>query len=123
MAALALTVTIPNPSAAEVLALCEGLVAVARVQMRRDHRRWPSLREAHVRYERTHAWQSPADLLRSKRGDCKELAVYECARLRELGYPVTLRLTRVANIWHVLVRLPNGKLFDPSAELGMRGDR
>jgi len=123
MTGLALTVVIPQPSAAEILALCEGLVAVSRVQMRRDRRPWPDLKSAGVRYQRTDGWQSPRQLLASRRGDCKELAVYEVARLRERGVPATLRITRVGRVWHVLVRMPDGQLFDPSRELGMRGDR
>ena len=118
---LALLVDLGSPSAAQVQALMEGLTMVNRVAMRESGRRWPSLLSAGVRYQRTHEWRSAALLLRHRRGDCKDLVAYEAARLRELGCPVTIRLTRLGSLWHTLIRLPDGRLFDPSRELGMKG--
>jgi hypothetical protein len=117
---LALLVDLGNPSAAQVQALLEGLATVNRVAMRESGKRWPSLKEAGVRYQRTREWRSARRLLATKRGDCKDLVAYEVARLRELGCPVTIRLTRIGSLWHTLIRLPDGRLFDPSVELGMR---
>jgi hypothetical protein len=98
----------------------EGLSMINRVAMRESGRRWPSLAAAGVRYKRTHEWRSARLLLQHRSGDCKDLVAYEVARLRELGCPVTIRLTRVSTTWHVLIRLPDGRLFDPSRELGMK---
>ena len=118
--ALSLLVDLGEPSAAQVRALMEGLSMINRVAMRESGRKWPSLLAAGVRYKRTHEWRSAALLLRHRTGDCKDLVAYEVARLRELGHAVTIRLTRVGSMWHVLIRLPNGQLFDPSRELGMK---
>lgn len=118
--ALALLVDLGDPSAAQIQALMEGLTMVNQIAMRESGRSWPSLKAAGVRYQRTREWRSARLLLAHKRGDCKDLVAYEVARLRELGHKVTIRLTRVATTWHVLIRLPSGQLFDPSRELGMR---
>jgi len=118
--ALALLVDLGDPSASQVRALMEGLTMINQVAMRESGRVWPSLKSAGVRYQRTHEWLSAALLLNRKRGDCKDLVAYEAARLREAGHPVTIRLTRVGRTWHTLIRLPDGRLFDPSRELGMR---
>jgi len=121
--ALALTVDLGEPTAAQVRALMEGLTMVNQVAMRESGRVWPDLRTAGVRYLRTRQWLSARLLLRRGAGDCKDLVAYEAARLREAGHRVTIRLTRVAQTWHVQIRLPNGLIFDPSRELGMRGSR
>lgn len=117
--ALALTVDLGSPSKEAVQALIEGLTLVNQVVMRQSGKRWPSLRAAGVRYRRTSAWQVCGMLLARKYGDCKDLVAYEAARLREQGHRVTIRLTRTGQTWHVQIRLPNGKVFDPSRELGM----
>ena len=112
-----------SPSAAQVQALMEGLTLINQVAMRESGELWPDLRSAGVRYARTSRWLSAALLLERGRGDCKDLCAYEAARLREAGHKPTIRLTRVGRTWHVQLRLPGGEIFDPSAELGMRGDR
>jgi hypothetical protein len=117
--ALALLVDLGDPSAAQIQALMEGLSMVNQIAMRESGKRWPSLKAAGVRYRRTSEWRSARLLLRKRSGDCKDLVAYEVARLRELGHRVTIRLTRVGRTWHVLIRLPDGRLFDPSRELGM----
>jgi hypothetical protein len=119
--ALALTVDLGSPSKEAVQALIEGLTLVNQVVMRQSGKRWPSLRAAGVRYRRTDSWQVCGMLLARKYGDCKDLVAYEAARLRELGHRVTIRLTRTDSTWHVQIRLPDGRVFDPSRELGMRG--
>lgn len=119
---LAFTVDLGDPTKEQVLALFEGLTMVNRVAMKQDNRRWPSLKEAGVRYQRTRPWQAARVLLASRAGDCKDLVPYEVARLRNEGKQVGIRLTRKGSVWHVQVRLPDGRIFDPSAELGMRGE-
>ena len=118
--ALALLVDLGEPTAAQVRALMEGLAMVNQVMMRESGRTWPDLQSAGVRYQRTHEWRSARLLLAHRRGDCKDLVAYEVARLREAGHAVTIRLTRMGRTWHTLIRLPDGRLFDPSRELGMR---
>lgn len=119
--ALALLVDLGEPSAAQVRALMEGLTMINQIAMRESGRVWPSLKAAGVRYQRTHEWRSARLLLAHRRGDCKDLVAYEAARLREAGHPVKIRLTRIGRTWHTLIRLPDGRLFDPSRELGMKG--
>lgn len=118
--AMALLVDLGEPSAAQIQALMEGLSMVNQIAMRESGRKWPSLKAAGVRYVRTSEWRNARKLLQHRAGDCKDLVAYEVARLRELGHRVTIRLTRVGTTWHTLIRLPDGRLFDPSRELGMR---
>lgn len=77
-------------------------------------------------------------------GDCEDLAAWLCAELREVygiaaecviqyqfipsdemrrnGYPKRHIPDDGVFLVHVLVRLPNGTILDPSKWLGMRGD-
>lgn len=77
-------------------------------------------------------------------GDCEDLAAYLCAQLRELqgvdaecvikykfvssedmrraGYKSNHIPRDGAFLIHVLVRLPNGAILDPSEMLGMKGE-
>ena len=121
--ALSLHIDLGSPTKEQVLALFEGLTMVNRLAMRQSAKRdWPDLRTAGVRYQRTGPWQAADVLLKHGRGDCKDLVPYEAARLREQGIKVGIRLTRTGRMWHVQIRLPDGRIFDPSKELGMRGD-
>lgn len=86
----------------------------------------PRLMTSGVRYAREELvggrvrenWQDVDHLFRSRRGDCEDLA---CALASEIpgarAFPV-----RSSVGWHILVQLPSGRVFDPSAALGMRGD-
>jgi hypothetical protein len=62
-------------------------------------------------------------------GDCEDLAAARASELLcagHLGTRIELRATAElgdgARLWHVLVRLPDGRSEDPSARLGMGRD-
>jgi hypothetical protein len=87
-------------------------------------------------------WNDALTVASQGYGDCEDLAAYLCAELRELhgvnatcvirqkfftpamlrsaGYPVVPRDGFF--LVHCLVRLPDGRVLDPSKTLGMRGD-
>lgn len=57
-------------------------------------------------------------------GDCDDLASWRCAELWRQGVKASIivswKPTPDGRLYHVTVRLPNGKKEDPSALLGMR---
>jgi hypothetical protein len=106
----------------------------------------PSLYESGVVYEREppgrEDWQDILTTLRRGSGDCEDLATWRVADLRVRGIdarafgqprPMVLPTTceagavacddtpQVGTLWHILVRLPDGRIEDPSKVLGMRG--
>lgn len=80
-----------------------------------------------VRYEREQLkrgepehWQVADTLLRSRRGDCEDLACYEVARLRLIGIKASPLLQHQrGGFYHCVVQLPGGQVYDPSLGLGM----
>lgn len=81
-----------------------------------------------VRYRRERRgqerWQGIKKLLRRKRGDCEDLAAYLAAWYRaRLGIKAKVVLKRFdkhGNVWyHAIVKLPSGRIVDPSKALGM----
>lgn len=95
----------------------------------RTHPEAPHPYLAGWRYERepigVEAWQSYPYLLRTKRGDCEDLAAALAAWHRERdGIHASARALppQVAGgllVYHIGVQLPNGKWEDPSRVLGM----
>lgn len=57
-------------------------------------------------------------------GDCDDLAAWRCAELLhqgvKAGIVVSWKPYEGSKLYHVTVRLPNGKKEDPSAKLGMK---
>jgi hypothetical protein len=105
----------------------------------------PSLYESGVVYEREppgrEDWQDILTTLRRGSGDCEDLATWRAADLlvrgvpaRAFGRPRPMVLPssceagavacddtpQVGTLWHILVRLPTGKIEDPSLALGMK---
>jgi transglutaminase-like putative cysteine protease len=86
--------------------------------------RLPRLYSAGVRYAREpvgkERWQSAAELLRARRGDCEDLSGYLAAEIRVYdGLPA--RVAIVPNTmggYHAVVSI-NGRIEDPSRKLGM----
>lgn len=67
-------------------------------------------------------WQLPLTLLRTKRGDCEDIATYECVRLRAAGFNCSVLLqAQGGGLYHAVVVLPNGKVYDPCLGVGMDG--
>lgn len=89
-------------------------------------------------------WDDCMIVARRGWGDCEDLAAYLCAQIRELygihaecvirqkfissavmraqGYPLAHVPRDGIFLIHVLVRLPNGEVLDPSEWLGMDGE-
>lgn len=86
----------------------------------------PPLLRSGVRYAREAVvggrvredWQDVRHLYAARRGDCEDLA---CALASEVPGARAVPV-RSSVGWHVVVSLPSGKVVDPSAWLGMRGD-
>jgi hypothetical protein len=112
----------------------------------RHYPKTPSLYESGVVYEREppgrEDWQDIFTTLRRGGGDCEDLATWRAADLitrgvpaRAFGRPRPMMIPRpcsegaiacegkpeVGTLWHILVRLPNGTIEDPSKKLGMEG--
>lgn len=107
----------------------------------------PPLLEAGVRYQEEppgrEDWDDAPTVAERGWGDCEDLAAYFAAEMRELhgiaaecvikhkfitaqemhrsGYKGRIPLDGIYLV-HVLVRMPNGKIIDPSRILGMKGE-
>lgn len=68
-------------------------------------------------------WQTADQLLKSRVGDCEDIAAYRCAELLEAGELARIRLTLKGRTWHVQVRREDGRIEDPSRILGMQNPR
>lgn len=116
------TVTAHAPSIYAALArLVEKNKAYGRTRVMRP------ILQTGVRYEREKLkkgqpehWQVADTLLRSKRGDCEDIACYEVARLQLMGIKATPLLEhQIGGFYHCIVQLPNGEPYDPCLGLGM----
>ena len=92
------------------------------------HPKTPSLYDSGVEYEREppgqEEWQTIPALLKSRAGDCEDLAAWRVAELQVKGEPAriitkTKRLETGKLLIHVLVRRGDGTIEDPSMMLGM----
>ena len=111
-----------DSNAPAINAALEGLVALNCEQMRR--RKFPPLYASGIRYKRDkgETWDSAQVCMRRGYGDCEDLAAYRAAELRCQGIParaVVMRSRTPGVAWHCVVRLPNGRIEDPSRKLGM----
>jgi len=88
-------------------------------------RPYPPLRRTRVRYRRElpgrEEWLTAREILARGFADCEDLACYEVGRLRAMGLRANPALERqkTLGLWHVVVVLPDGRTFDPSAQQGM----
>lgn len=115
----------------DLLILLDALVRLNRIQLGRRPG-LPGLYESGVRYVREardprtglrrEEWRTIEDVIEHMGGDCEDLAAYRVAQLQSRGVPARIWLRRHKAMWHVLVRLPDGRLEDPSRKLGMHGD-
>ena len=100
-----------------------ALWAANMVQMRPDY---PSV-YAFARYEREplgrEQWQTADQLLRTRVGDCEDLASYQVAWLKVTGRDphAKIAIKRSSVGYHVVVKRGDGSIEDPSASLGMWG--
>lgn len=116
---------LPSPlDEATLTAALEGLTAFNAAWLS-SHPSAPRLYDAGVRYEREprgrEVWQTYPDLLRSRRGDCEDLAAARAAELRRFGDANAIAFARKVRpgLWHIRVRHGDGTIEDPSRVLGM----
>lgn len=129
---LYLNLCIPVGGELGLEAALEALAALDRVYLR-SHPDTPELYEAGVRYlrdaedrdqgrPRAELWLTVPDVLRVGGADCKCLAAWRVAELRELGEDARHHIVRMGpHVWHIQVRRADGTIEDPSRELGMKG--
>lgn len=106
-----------------IRAACEYLVGRNLAYLAR-HPETPTLMKSGVRYAReprgSERWQTIPEVLEFMRGDCEDLASWLTAELRARGIPAEpFPISRNGQMWHVVVKLPDGRTFDPSKALGM----
>lgn len=96
----------------------------------RAHPEVPSVYESGVRYEEEppgqEDWQDIPTCLRMRTADCEDLACWRAAELRvrhgikaEPTFTYQLR-SNGSYLYHITVKLPDGRTEDPSRRLGMR---
>lgn len=117
-----------QPKRRDILALIEALVTLNRLHLR-QRRNIPHLYRSGIRYEREdigpdgrrrEEWRQIPELLKLGEGDCEDLVAYHVAWLREReGIRAIPWLTKRGSTYHVLVRYPDGRIQDPSKDLGM----
>ncbi len=85
----------------------------------------PPLYRSGVRYQRevgTERWLTPSQVMAMGRGDCEDLAAWRAAELRVHGEDPDARARVIRSgprTWHAVVERGDGRLEDPSRELGM----
>lgn len=98
----------------------------------RTHPTTPKLYEAGVHYQREgkyrlgrqkEKWLTVPLVLILKRGDCEDLACYRAAEHRVAGVKAVAIAVESSIGYHIVVRLPNGQIEDPSRVLGMGADK
>jgi len=119
----------------------QTLVAINKWQLRQNN--YPLLYKSGIYYKTEPPaveWHDIPTLLRQGFGDCKDLVAYRAAELKHYynidvkpcikykdvkypmidanGYPYDQNVILI----HVMVLWPDGKIEDPSAILGMRGE-
>lgn len=112
------------PDAQRLRIMVDALVRLNLYEMRQ--RRFRPLYDAGVRYRRERKrlgeperWQTIRDVYRHGFGDCEDLAAIRVAELRREGIRAVPWFRKKGNLWHVLIRYPNGAFEDPSRILGM----
>jgi hypothetical protein len=95
------------------------------------HPNTPRLYRADVRYVpelRQENWQDIPNILKTKEGDCEDLACWRVAELRVIGrirakpFISWRKMPNDSLRYHALVKWPDGRIEDPSLALGMRGE-
>jgi hypothetical protein len=108
----------------EIEALLEGLVRQDLSQLRRGLA--PPIYASKVRYQREargrEHWQSAVLSMRLGTADCEDLSAWCAASYRLVGVDAVAIVKQVGpGLKHCLVRLPDGRIEDPSKRLGMKG--
>lgn len=111
-----------------LLFLMNALVSANILILTEYSRTFPELYKSGVRYrpERgTEIWRDCSTVLNDGYGDCEDLASWLCAEYRVAGIAAQpyIKWRRVEDDlrYHAVVRLPDGRIEDPSRALGMNG--
>lgn len=108
----------------QVTVLVRALTALNMLYLR-AHPRAPLLHQSGVRYETQpggcERFLTIPRIIAAGSGDCDQLAPWRAAELRvRYGIRAMPEVKRMGpNLWHVYVRLPDGRVEDVSARLGM----
>lgn len=113
-------------------ALCTLLTALTLIDIDylKAHPETPSIYDGRVRYEEEppgqEDWQDIPTTLRMGFGDCEDLAAW-CAAEFYVRHGIAARPTfsykirgNGSYLYHITVKLPDGRMVDPSRQLGMR---
>lgn len=109
-----------------VCALLELALEGARAEVRA--RKVPELYKAGVKYitqpKEACAFRPPSEVFRRGGGDCKQLVLWRLAELREAGIDAKPRIMWIKEPRgfraHAILRHPDGRIEDPSLNLGMK---
>jgi hypothetical protein len=120
-----------RPESEAILAMLLECLTAANQMYLRAHPSTPPLYSSGVRYMREppgeEEWNTiPVCLAEWSHGrgsDCEDLACWRVAELRAAGIPASpvfyFRRRAQLSIYHIVVRLPDGRIEDPSSKLGM----
>lgn len=116
------------PDAAKLRIMLDALVKLDLLELSRN--RFPPLYRAEVRYQREplfqgrfEQWKPISQIIRDGHGDCEDLACWRTAELKQAKVNAKPWLIKHGTIWHVVVKLPDGSIEDPSRRLGMGGQK
>lgn len=116
---------LPKPITVTQLNIFVRSLCAVNVLYLRAHPKTPDIYKSGVRYETQpegceHFKAIPL-VLEAGSGDCDQLAPWRAAELRvRHGIKALPEVRQMgAKLWHVYVRMPNGKIEDVSARLGM----
>lgn len=107
-----------------MLACMQSLVIVNMGYLQR-YGKTPTLYRSHVVYRAEpkgqEFWQDIPTTFARGYGDCEDLACWRCAELNAAGVRAIPYIRWKGPRYHALVRLPDGRVEDPSLALGMAG--
>lgn len=125
--------TVGVPAAQWLPPLLDALTSI-NVRWLRAYPTAPSIYDGGVRYARepmgSEVWRTLPIVLSSGWGDCEDLGCARAAELRVSGVRAVAvpRFVgagqvggRATELIHIVVRMPDGQIEDPSARLGMHG--
>lgn len=111
-----------------LLFLMNSLVSANILILKEYGKSFPRLYESRVVYRPEHGteiWRDCSIVLEDGFGDCEDLACWCCAEYRIAGIAADpyIKWRRVEDDlrYHAVVRLPDGRIEDPSRALGMNG--
>lgn len=110
---------------------CGMLTALNRTYLRNAKslgKRIPRLYDAGVRYRKQprgrERFLGIPQVLARRSGDCDQLACWRAAELQEQGIDArAVPISQSDNLFHIIVKWPDGRLEDPSRRLGMGANR